>query len=153
MKNVMVRAWEIATLSAKAFGGKKREYLSGALRQAWKETKTQTLSWVTPKGAKMEITVGVKNGSTKVLTIKANGKAGVVKNLEGFERPLLTFAFEGREAGAYLPKEITDRMFVKEKFTASIQSVIAQRETIQYKIREWDYVPTATERKPVWARA
>lgn len=39
MKQVMVRAWEIAKEAVVKFGGKVREYLAAALRQAWAETK------------------------------------------------------------------------------------------------------------------
>lgn len=35
MRNVMVKAWEIARKSAYNFGGKAIEYISGALRMAW----------------------------------------------------------------------------------------------------------------------
>lgn len=39
MKNVMTRAWEIAKEAVVKFGGSAVEYLSGALKQAWKEVK------------------------------------------------------------------------------------------------------------------
>lgn len=39
MKQVMVRAWEIAKGAVAKFGGKVREYLAEALRQAWAEIK------------------------------------------------------------------------------------------------------------------
>lgn len=39
MKNVMGRAWEIARVAFKKFGGKVREYFAQALAQAWKEVK------------------------------------------------------------------------------------------------------------------
>lgn len=38
-KSVMTNAWAIARAAAAKFGGKAREYLSGALRQAWAEAK------------------------------------------------------------------------------------------------------------------
>ncbi|AKG36067.1 hypothetical protein [Paenibacillus durus] len=37
MRNVMVRAWEIARRAAKRFGGKVREYIAMSLKQAWSE--------------------------------------------------------------------------------------------------------------------
>lgn len=146
-KTVMQRAWEIASLSVQAFGGKKREYLSGALRQAWKETKVQSFTWTTEKGSKMAITTGVKNGSTKILSISVNGVAGTVKGIEGMSKPMVMFDFEGRNGGAYLPAEVTNRMYVKEAFTTALNNVIGQRKELLYKIREWDYVPTLEERK------
>lgn len=39
MKNVMTRAWEIAKEAVENFGGEAFEYISGALKQAWSETK------------------------------------------------------------------------------------------------------------------
>ncbi len=39
MKNVMVRAWEIARKAAAQFGGKAAQFIAEALRQAWKEFK------------------------------------------------------------------------------------------------------------------
>ncbi|WP_201319121.1 hypothetical protein [Paenibacillus sp. EPM92] len=39
MKNVMTRAWEIARAAVVKYGGKIREYLAAALRQAWSEVK------------------------------------------------------------------------------------------------------------------
>lgn len=38
-KSVMTNAWVIARAAAAKFGGKAREYLSGALRQAWAQAK------------------------------------------------------------------------------------------------------------------
>ena len=37
MKKVMANAWMIAKNAAKKFGGKATEYISGALKMAWKE--------------------------------------------------------------------------------------------------------------------
>ncbi|GAB6931609.1 hypothetical protein JCM10914A_55920 [Paenibacillus sp. JCM 10914] len=39
MKNVMVRAWEIAKAAVTRFGGKVKEYFAQALAMAWRETK------------------------------------------------------------------------------------------------------------------
>ena len=39
MKNVMVRAWEIAKAAVVKFGGKVKEYFSQALTMAWAEVK------------------------------------------------------------------------------------------------------------------
>lgn len=39
MKNVMVRAWEIAKEAAVKFGGKVKEYFAQALSMAWAEAK------------------------------------------------------------------------------------------------------------------
>ena len=39
MKNIMKRAWEIAREGQAKFGGKVSEYLSEALKMAWKEAK------------------------------------------------------------------------------------------------------------------
>ncbi|MBP1971560.1 hypothetical protein J2Z83_003711 [Virgibacillus natechei] len=42
MKNIMKRAWEIAKWGQNNHGGKVSEYLSEALKMAWKEAKGQT---------------------------------------------------------------------------------------------------------------
>lgn len=39
MKEVMTNAWMIAKNAAKKFGGKAIEYIAGALKMAWRETK------------------------------------------------------------------------------------------------------------------
>lgn len=44
MKNVMVRAWEIAKDGQNKFGGKVSEYLSVALKMAWAEVKKAELT-------------------------------------------------------------------------------------------------------------
>lgn len=45
MKNVMVRAWEIARTAAVRFGGKASEFFAAALRQAWVEIKNVKTSF------------------------------------------------------------------------------------------------------------
>lgn len=42
MKEIMTNAWKIAKNAAKKFGGKAIEYISGALKMAWKMTKGLT---------------------------------------------------------------------------------------------------------------
>lgn len=39
MRNVMIRAWEIAREGAEKFGGKAVEYIAAALKMAWAEIK------------------------------------------------------------------------------------------------------------------
>ena len=41
LKTIMIRAWEIARTVVTAFGGKARQYLSSALKMAWKENKME----------------------------------------------------------------------------------------------------------------
>lgn len=41
-KQIMEQAWKIAKKAAKKFGGKAIEYISGALKMAWKATKGLT---------------------------------------------------------------------------------------------------------------
>ncbi|GIQ63694.1 hypothetical protein PACILC2_22620 [Paenibacillus cisolokensis] len=62
MKNVMTRAWEIARKAAAKFGGRAREYMASALRQAWAETRG---------GYKVtiELTVNRRKGQTWVARI------------------------------------------------------------------------------------
>lgn len=42
LKEIMTNAWEIAKNAAKKFGGKAIEYISGALKMAWKMAKGLT---------------------------------------------------------------------------------------------------------------
>lgn len=52
MKNVMVRAWEIAKGAVNKFGGSTREYFAQALSMAWKESrKPQTVEFRTTTGS------------------------------------------------------------------------------------------------------
>lgn len=49
MKNVMTRAWEIAKVGVKRFGGSVKEYFAQALVIAWAETKIPaTVEWELP---------------------------------------------------------------------------------------------------------
>src|SRR5690625_2296264 len=43
MKEIMVRAWEIAREGQKKFGGKVSEYISGSLKIAWEESRRVTI--------------------------------------------------------------------------------------------------------------
>lgn len=53
MKNIMVRAWEIARKGQKQFGGKVSEYLSEALKMAWVEAKApKTVEFQTTSGSR-----------------------------------------------------------------------------------------------------
>lgn len=52
MKEVMVRAWEIAKKAAKKFGGKAIEYIAGSLKMAWAEVK---------RGVEKVVDFGYKN--------------------------------------------------------------------------------------------
>ena len=40
LKNIMIRAWEIARSAIAAFGGSVREYFAASLKQSWKENTT-----------------------------------------------------------------------------------------------------------------
>lgn len=42
MKNVMIKAWEIAKTAVIKFGGSSKEYFAEALKMAWAEFKTPT---------------------------------------------------------------------------------------------------------------
>jgi len=57
MSKVMVRAWAIARAAVVKFGGKVREYLAAALRQAWSEQKAvnviQVHEWTNARGMKI----------------------------------------------------------------------------------------------------
>jgi len=104
MKNVMVRAWEIARKAAAKFGGRAREYMAGALRQAWAETRKVTI----------ELTVNRRKGQTWVARI--TGKHDVFR----FEREFVSAAYDkdGESvwrlaAGVYEICEVGKRYFVR----------------------------------------
>lgn len=44
MKEIMTRAWEIAKEAAAKFGGKAKQYISGALKAAWAEAKAVVMT-------------------------------------------------------------------------------------------------------------
>lgn len=62
MRNVMVRAWEIAKEAAAKFGGSAKEYIAGALRMAWKEAKA-------PKYVTLELRAPNRKSKTWVAAI------------------------------------------------------------------------------------
>src|SRR5690625_3129636 len=62
MKNIMVRAWEIAREGQKQFGGKVSEYLSEALKMAWAETKA-------PKKVEFNTTAGSRKHKSWIAEI------------------------------------------------------------------------------------
>lgn len=59
-KKVMTRAWEIVKQAIATFGGKARQYMSGALRMAWKEIKKMAEKKEFPGYAKIEKAEDVK---------------------------------------------------------------------------------------------
>lgn len=69
MKQVMVRAWEIAKASANKFGGKASEYISMALKMAWTEFKKGVVN-VVKKVAYLELGIGSNKFKTWVAEIK-----------------------------------------------------------------------------------
>jgi len=55
MKNVMVRAWEIARKAVVKFGGKIKEYFAQALAMAWKENKKGVNKMVKLEGSEKQV--------------------------------------------------------------------------------------------------
>lgn len=62
MRNVMVRAWEIAGAAVKRFGGTVREYFTQALAMAWAEAKA-------PKCAEVELAADTRKFRTWIAKI------------------------------------------------------------------------------------
>ncbi|GIO36185.1 hypothetical protein J41TS12_10460 [Paenibacillus antibioticophila] len=62
MKNVMVRAWEIAKAAVKRFGGNVRDFFAQALAMAWAEVKA-------PKCAKVELAADTRKFRTWIAAI------------------------------------------------------------------------------------
>lgn len=55
MREVMVRAWEIAREGQKKFGGKVSEYIAIALKIAWKEAKEGAMEKIQLKGTPKQV--------------------------------------------------------------------------------------------------
>ena len=55
MKEVMMRAWEIAREGQKKFGGKVSEYIAIALKIAWKEAKDGEMEKIKLKGTPKQV--------------------------------------------------------------------------------------------------
>lgn len=65
MKNVMIRAWEIARDGVKKFGGKVKEYFAQALVMAWKELKemaSNKIMIIADHDRMVQVIKGVMNG-------------------------------------------------------------------------------------------
>lgn len=107
MKNVMVRAWEIAKAAVVKFGGKVREYFAAALKMAWAEAKA-------PKSVLIELSVNNRKGKTWVARII--GKHQVYK----FERSFVSSSYDQTgesvwrlENGVYEVCEVGKRYFIR----------------------------------------
>ena len=77
MKNVMTRAWEIARAAAAKFGGKVREYIAAAMKQAWAE-------WKGTAYAERIIVIGNKDNGTYDVYGERNGK--IFRSREGLNK-------------------------------------------------------------------
>lgn len=84
MKNVMVRAWEIAKKGQEKFGGKVSEYFAEALKMAWAEVK---------QDSKPEFT-----GSPKQIKWANNVYPGVIKMLDELVAEVEEYAKRKSEA-------------------------------------------------------
>lgn len=73
MKQVMVRAWEIAREGQAKFGGKVSEYFAKSLKLAWAEVKTKKV-------------VAVMNFDTKEMNLYAYRNGRVFMKREGLDR-------------------------------------------------------------------
>ncbi|MEF2965052.1 hypothetical protein V3851_04345 [Paenibacillus sp. M1] len=74
MKNVMVRAWEIARAAVVKFGGKVKEYFAQALVMAWAEIKAATKL--------TERVILTANHDTKYYTVAGEINGRIVKTFE-----------------------------------------------------------------------
>ena len=77
-KKVMTRAWEIVKQAVATFGGKAAQYMSGALRMAWKEIKKMAEKKEFPGYARIEKMEGTKEeyGASTYLYFKLWAKGG-----------------------------------------------------------------------------
>jgi hypothetical protein len=102
MKNVMVRAWEIAKKGAAKFGGKVKDYFAQALRMAWAEIK---------KGVK-KMEIGYE------LVRKLNGTIQFVTNdVEGMQSSFLTDGFNGMNRTTFVKRNALPYKNVVNKVT------------------------------------
>ncbi|WP_203363102.1 hypothetical protein [Bacillus sp. REN10] len=102
MKNVMVRAWEIARQGVVKFGGKVKEYFAQALTMAWAEAKN------TAKKSVKEVAEMIQNklsNEVKVNVWEKYGKRRIYVN-KGFKQQVAMLEFDaqdnfiGRKLGA-----------------------------------------------------
>lgn len=106
MKNVMVRAWEIAKQGAKKFGGKVKEYFAAALKLAWKEAKEDAMT-IEEKVAQVFAGFARLNKVTDLtVTIKfwaagVPSKKRVYFNVGGTRKELATFYYDVVEDAFY----------------------------------------------------
>ena len=77
-KKVMTRAWEIVKQAVATFGGKAAQYMSEALRMAWKEIKKMAEKKEFPGYARIEKMEGTKEeyGDSTYLYFKLWAKGG-----------------------------------------------------------------------------
>jgi len=93
MRNVMIRAWEIAKEGQKKFGGKVSEYLSEAMKMAWAIEKGQVT--LTVKKTMNEIAEELQNklNGVKVNVWENYGKRRIYVN-KGFKNQVAMLEFD-----------------------------------------------------------
>ena len=89
MKNVMVRAWEIAKEGVTKFGGKVKEYFAQALIMAWAEVKAPT------KRTMIEVAEMIRSEvyGVKVNVWEKHNKRRIYVN-KGFNNPVTMLEFD-----------------------------------------------------------
>lgn len=83
MKNVMVRAWEIAKAAVVKFGGKAREYIAQALAMAWKEVKTADFDFINQGNRDRENFWFIVEADVTVCDVRGDGS--IVQDLKPYQ--------------------------------------------------------------------
>lgn len=93
MKNVMTRAWEIATDGAAKFGGSKKQYFQQALVIAWAEEKQPVKRTVAEVAKMIDSKVGY---GVKVNLWERYGKKRIYVN-KGFKQTVFMLEFDQQD--------------------------------------------------------
>lgn len=93
MKNVMIRAWEIAKEGQKKFGGKVSEYLSEAMKMAWEIEKEQVTLTVKKTMNEIAEELQSKLNGVKINVWENYGKRRIYVN-KGFKNQVAMLEFD-----------------------------------------------------------
>lgn len=82
MMNVMKKAWELAKEAVKNFGGKAKQYISEALKEAWKIIKNGVVEMKREHGFKVS---EIKKGTEKQISWAEDIRTASLEMLDVFE--------------------------------------------------------------------
>uniref|UniRef100_UPI003F4932D8 hypothetical protein n=1 Tax=Bacillus multifaciens TaxID=3068506 RepID=UPI003F4932D8 len=106
MKNVMIRAWEIAKEAFVKFGGKTKEFFAQSLKLAWKEIKEDALTVEEKIAQTFEVVAALNKVTDLTVAIKfwtpgVASKERIYFNIGGTRKDLDTFYYAIAEDAFY----------------------------------------------------